>query len=143
LSMVNLDAIAEVRIERNAYSAEYGRNGGGQGNVITHAGRNELHGTLFVFFRNDKLDARNFFSPIRPKNRYNNFGGTVGGPVVKDKLFFFISNEYRRIQQNTGTRTSTVPTEAQIGGDFSGGRTINNPATGQPPADNRIAPSPV
>ncbi|HUQ90520.1 MAG TPA: carboxypeptidase regulatory-like domain-containing protein [Bryobacteraceae bacterium] len=138
LSMVNLDAIAEVRIERNAYSAEYGRNGGAQVNVITKSGTNAFHGTLFEFFRNDKLDARNFFAPVRPKNRYNNFGGTVGGPIVKDKLFFFVSNEYRRIQQNTGTRTSTVPTPAQITGDFSGGRTITNPATGQPFPDNRI-----
>ncbi len=138
LSMVNLDAIAEVRIERNAYSAEYGRNGGAQVNVITRSGTNEFHGTLFEFFRNDKLDARNFFSPIRPKNRYNNFGGTVGGPVVKDKLFVFLSNEYRRIQQNTGTRTTTVPTAAQVGGDFSGGRTITDPDTGQPFLGNRI-----
>ena len=138
LSMVNLDAIAEVRIERNAYSSEYGRNGGAQVNVITKSGTNELHGTLFEFFRNDKLDARNYFSPVRPKNRYNNFGGTVGGAMVKNKLFYFISNEYRRIQQSTATRTSTVPTAAQAGGDFSGGRVINNPATGQPFAGNRI-----
>ena len=138
LSMVNLDAIAEVRIERNAYSAEYGRNGGAQVNVITKSGSNAFHGTLFEFFRNDKLDARNFFAPVRPKNRYNNFGGTLGGPIVRDKLFFFVSNEYRRIQQNTGTRTSTVPTEAQIRGDFSGGRTIMNPATGQPFPGNQI-----
>ena len=138
LSMVNLDAIAEVRIERNAYSAEYGRNGGAQINVITKSGTNDLHGTLFEFFRNDKMDARNFFAPVRPKNRYNNFGGTVGGAVIKNKLFFFLSNEYRRIQQNTGTRTGTVPTAAQLAGDFSGGRVINNPATGLPFASNRI-----
>jgi hypothetical protein len=137
LSIVNLDAIAEVRIERNAYSAEYGRNGGAQVNVVTKSGTNAFHGTLFEFFRNDKLDARNFFAPVRPKNRYNNFGGTLGGPIVKDKLFFFLSNEYRRIQQNTGTRTSTVPTDAQIVGNFTGGRTINDPATGQPFPGNR------
>lgn len=81
-------------------------------NVVTKSGTNEFHGTLFEFFRNDKLDARNFFARTRPKNRYNNFGGTVGGPIKKDKLFFFLSNEYRRIQQNTGARTSTVPTAA-------------------------------
>ncbi|MBL8293602.1 MAG: TonB-dependent receptor [Bryobacterales bacterium] len=138
LSMVNLDAIAEVRVERNAYSSEYGRNGGAQVNVVTKSGTNEFHGTLFEFFRNDKLDARNFFARTRPKNRYNNFGGTIGGPIKKDKLFFFLSNEYRRIQQNTGARTSTVPTGAQIGGDFTGGRTINNPETGQPFPGNRI-----
>jgi len=90
LTMVNLDAIAEVRIERNAYSSEYGRNSGAQVNVITRSGTNALHGTLFEFFRNDHLDARNFFAAAKPKNRYNNFGGTVGGPIKKDRLFFFI-----------------------------------------------------
>jgi outer membrane receptor protein involved in Fe transport len=138
LSIVNLDAIAEVRIERNAYSSEYGRNGGAQVNVITKSGTNELHGTLFEFFRNDKLDARNFFATARPRNRYNNFGGTLGGPIVRDRLFFFVSNEYRRIQQNTGARTSTVPTAAQVAGNFAGGRTINDPATGQPFPGNQI-----
>jgi carboxypeptidase family protein/TonB-dependent receptor-like protein len=130
LSMVNLDAIAEVRIERNAYTSEYGRNGGAQLNVVTKSGTNDFHGTLFEFFRNDKLDARNFFSIQRPKNRYNNFGGTLGGPIKKDKLFFFISNEYRRIWQSTGTRTGIVPTDAQLDGNFSGTRDIRDPLTG-------------
>ncbi|MBL8211117.1 MAG: TonB-dependent receptor [Bryobacterales bacterium] len=138
LSMVNLDAIAEVRIERNAYSAEYGRNGGAQVNVVTRSGTNDIHGTLFEFFRNDKLDARNFFVRTRPKNRYNNFGGTVGGPIKKDKLFFFLSNEYRRIYQNTGARTSIVPTDQQLAGDFSTTRNITDPLTRQPFPGNRI-----
>ncbi|MBI3693343.1 MAG: TonB-dependent receptor [Acidobacteria bacterium] len=138
LTMVNLDAIAEVRIERNAYSSEYGRNSGAQVNVITRSGTNAFHGTLFEFFRNDHLDARNFFAAAKPKNRYNNFGGTVGGPIKRDKLFFFLSNEYRRIWQTTGTRTAIVPTAAQLGGDFSGVRTILDPDTGQPFPGNRI-----
>ncbi len=138
LSMVNLDAIAEVRIERNAYTAEYGRNGGAQVNVVTRSGTNDFHGTLFEFFRNDKLDARNFFARVRPKNRYNNFGGTAGGPIKKDKVFFFLSNEYRRIFQNTGARTSIVPTDAQVAGDFTGVRTINDPLTRAPFPGNRI-----
>ena len=143
LSIVNLDAIAEVRIERNAYSAEYGRNSGAQVNVITRSGSNDFHGSLFEFFRNDKLDARNFFAASRPKNRYNNFGGTVGGPIVKNKVFFFLSNEYRRIYQNTGVRTGIVPTDAQIAGNFAGGRTITNPATGQPYPGNVIPASQI
>jgi outer membrane receptor protein involved in Fe transport len=138
LAIVNLDAIAEVRIERNAYSSEYGRNGGAQVNIVTKAGTNDFHGTLFEFFRNDKLDARNFFSTERPKNRYNNFGGTLGGPIKRNKLFFFLSNEYRRIWQSTGTRTGIVPTDAQIDGDFSGTRAINNPVTGRQFVGNRI-----
>jgi outer membrane receptor protein involved in Fe transport len=138
LAMVNLDAIAEVRIERNAYSSEYGRNGGAQLNVVTKSGTNNYHGTLFEFFRNDKLDARNFFSTERPKNRYNNFGGTLGGPIKKNKLFFFLSNEYRRIWQSTGTRTGIVPTDAQIDGNFSGTRDIRDPVTGELFTGNRI-----
>jgi outer membrane receptor protein involved in Fe transport len=141
LTMVNLDAIAEVRIERNAYSAEYGRNAGAQINVITRSGTNEVHGTLFEFFRNDKLDSRNFFATTKPKNRYNNFGGTVGGPIRRDKVFFFLSNEYRRIIQSTGTRTAIVPTPEQVAGDFSSGRTISDPDTRQPFPNNRIPAS--
>lgn len=138
ITMVNLDAIAEVRIERNTYSSEYGRNSGAQINVITKSGANAVHGTLFEFFRNDKMDARNYFAAAKAKNRYNNFGGTVGGPIKKDKLFLFLSNEYRRIIQSTGTRTAIVPTDAQISGDFSGGRTINDPLTGTAFPGNRI-----
>lgn len=139
MSMVNLDAIAEVRIERNAYVAEYGRNSGAQVNVITKSGTNEWHGTAFEFFRNDKLDARNFFAKARPKNRYNNFGWTLGGPIKRDKLFFFASNEYRRIWQNTSTRTSIVPTAANLQGDFSAiGRTVRDPLTGVAFPNNQI-----
>jgi hypothetical protein len=99
-----------VRVERNAYSAEYGRNSGGQINVVTKGGSNSFHGSAFEFFRNDKLNARNFFAIARPKNRYNNFGWTAGGPVLRNRLFFFLSNEYRRIWQNTGVRTGQVLT---------------------------------
>jgi hypothetical protein len=128
-TMVNLDAIAEVRVERNAYSAEYGRNSGAQINVVTKGGSNSYHGSAFEFFRNDKLNARNFFAIARPKNRYNNFGWTVGGPVLKNKLFFFLSNEYRRIWQNTGVRTGQVLTDAELSGRFTG-RTIRDPLGG-------------
>ena len=136
-TMVGLESIAEVRIERTAYSAEFGRNSGGQINVVTRSGSNAFHGALFEFFRNDKLDARNFFSTTKPRNRYNNFGGVVGGPIKRDKLFFFISNEYRIIRSGT-TQTTIVPTPAQIAGNFAGGRTIKDPTTGQPFPNNTI-----
>jgi hypothetical protein len=136
-TMVNLDAIAEVHIERNPYSAEFGRNMGAQINVITRSGSNSFHGTLFEFFRNDHLDARNFFATSKPHNRYNNFGGTVGGPIKKDKLFFFLSNEYRRIRSGT-TQTTIVPTAAMLAGNFNGVRTIKDPLTGQPFPNNTI-----
>jgi hypothetical protein len=136
-TMVNLDAIAEMRVERNPYSTEYGRNAGAQINVITRSGSNDIHGSLFEFFRNDRLDARNFFSKIIPKNRYNNFGGTVGGPIRRDKLFFFLSNEYRLIRSGT-TQTTIVPTDAMLAGNFTGVRTIRDPNTGQPFPNNTI-----
>ncbi len=136
-TMVNLDAIAEVHIERNAYSAEFGRNGGAQINVITRSGTNQVHGTLFEFFRNDKLDARNFFAVSKPRNRYNNFGGTIGGPIKKDKLFAFLSNEYRIIRSGT-THTAIVPTAAEISGNFAGVRTIKDPLIGVPFPNNAI-----
>jgi outer membrane receptor protein involved in Fe transport len=128
-TMVNLDAIAEVRVERNAYAAEYGRNSGAQINVVTKGGTNSLHGSAFEFFRNDKLNARNFFAVSRPKNRYNNFGWTLGGPIRRNKLFFFLSNEYRRIWQNTGVRTGQVLTENEINGRFTG-RNLRDPLGG-------------
>lgn len=141
LTMVNLDAIAEVRIERNAYASDYGRNSGAQINVVTKSGTNSYHGSLFEFFRNDKLDARNFFASDKPERRYNNFGGTVGGPIKKDKLFFFLSNEYRRIIQSTGTRTAIVPTSAQLAGNFAGSRPISDPTTHVAFPDNQIPAS--
>jgi hypothetical protein len=141
LTFPNLDAIAEVRIERSAYQAEYGRNAGAQINVLTRSGTNQFHGTLFEFFRNDHMDARNFFAAKKAANRYNNFGWTLGGPIKKDKLFFFLSNEYRPVIQAPATLTSTVPTAAQISGDFSGGRAITDPDTGAPFPGNRIPAS--
>ena len=141
VTMINLDAIAEVRIERNAYSSDYGRNSGAQINVITKSGTNDFHGSLFEFFRNDVLDARNFFASTKPERRYNNYGGTIGGPIKKDKLFFFLSNEYRRIIQSAGTRTAIVPTPAQLNGNFAGGRPIKDPTTQIPLANNQIPAS--
>ncbi len=129
-TMVSLDAIAEMHVERNPYSAEFGRNAGAQINVITRSGSNSFHGSAFEFFRNDRLDARNFFSNAIPKNRYNNFGATLGGPIFRDKLFFFLSNEERLIRSGT-TQTTIVPTDAMLTGNFTGLRTIKDPQTGQ------------
>ena len=96
---------------------------------------------MFEFFRNDKLDARNFFAQRRPKNRYNNFGWTFGGPIRKEKLFFFLSNEYRPVIQSTATNTTIVPTPQQIAGDFSGVRAITDPDTGMRFPNDRIPAS--
>ena len=85
----NLDSIAEFRVLTNNFDSEYGNYSGGVVNVITKSGANQLHGSGFEFLRNTDLDARNFFSPERSFYRQNQFGGTVGGPIKKDKVFFF------------------------------------------------------
>ena len=102
----NLDSIAEFRIITNNFSAEYGNYSGGQVNAITKSGTNEFHGNLFEFLRNDDLDARNYFSPIRGAFKQNQFGGTFGGPIVRKKLFFFV--DYQGTRQIVG-QVANVP----------------------------------
>ena len=99
----NLDSIAEFRILTNNFDAEYGNYSGGQVNAITKSGTNEFHGDLFDFLRNTDLDARNFYSPDRGTFIQNEFGGTIGGPILKDKLFFF--GDYQGTRQIIGTST--------------------------------------
>jgi len=115
-----LDAISEVRVQTNEYTAESGRTAGGVINIITKSGTNQYHGTAYEFFRNDKLDARDFFATIGPKPEYrqNQFGGSLGGPIIKNKTFFFADYEGFRAVQGV-TTTATVPTAAEHLGDFS------------------------
>jgi Carboxypeptidase regulatory-like domain/TonB dependent receptor len=140
----NLFAVSEFRIENNSYSAVTGRSAGGQVNLISRSGTNQFHGNAFEFFRNDVLNARNFFADSVPENRYNDFGYDVGGPIKKDKLFFFWSEEWRRIIQSGGTRLAIVPTTAERSGDFSAllagpnPQVITNPVTGVPFPNNVI-----
>jgi hypothetical protein len=130
LSFPSIDAIAEFRVVRGAYDAESGRSAGAQVNVITRSGTSDIHGGLYEFFRNDDLNANAFFNkatnPVvpRPKLRYNDFGGTVGGPVwipkiyeQRTKTFFFFSDEARRIVTATNP-TATVPYSGMINGQF-------------------------
>ncbi|HEV3470201.1 MAG TPA: carboxypeptidase regulatory-like domain-containing protein [Pyrinomonadaceae bacterium] len=120
----SIDAIQEFRVERNSFSAEYGQAQGAVINLVTKGGGNEFHGTLFEFFRNDVLNANDFFSNRagikRAPLRYNNFGGNFNGPIVKDRVFFFWSEEWRRERRGTGPLTAKVPTAAERMGDFSG-----------------------
>jgi outer membrane receptor for ferrienterochelin and colicin len=92
----NPDAVEEFRLITSNYNAEYGRSGGGIVNVITKSGTNQFHGALYEYLRNDDLDARSFFNPSVSILKQNQFGGTVGGPVKHDKLFFFFSYEGTR-----------------------------------------------
>ena len=103
----NLDSIAEFRILSSNFDAEYGKYTGGQINVITKSGTNQFHGDIFEFLRNTDLDARNYFSPARGAFRQNQFGGTAGGPIVRNKVFFF--SDYQGTRQTQGTDTGLIP----------------------------------
>lgn len=131
----SIDALQEFKVQTANYSAEYGRGAGAVVNLIMKSGTNELHGTVFEFLRNEKLDARNTFAPTRNPLRRNQFGFSVGGPVVlpkvydgRNRAFFFFNYEGLRERRGT-TSGSIVPTSAQRSGDFSGQPTVYDPAT--------------
>ena len=132
-----IDGIAEFRVNINSYSPEYGRSNGGVVMVSGKSGGNALHGTLFEFLRNEDLNARNYFAQngARPEFRRNQFGGAAGGPVQKNRTFWFA--DYQGTRLRTGvTRFSTVPAAAQRNGVFAGA--VTNPLTGTPFANNTI-----
>jgi Carboxypeptidase regulatory-like domain len=124
VALPSIDAIQEFKVQSSDYSAEFGRGGGAQVNVILKSGTNQLHGSAFEFFRNRNLDAKNFFdfpycTPASvpgtcgdiPRFDRNQFGATIGGPLRKDKTFFFVSYEGLHLRQAT-TRETTVPSQA-------------------------------
>src|SRR5438094_2810549 len=102
-SLVSVDSMQEFRIQTSTFAPEFGRTPGGQISIVTRSGTNQFHGTLFEYFRNDVLDARDWFVNFnrlaKPAERQNDFGGVFGGPVVKDKTFFFFSYEGLRLRQ--------------------------------------------
>jgi hypothetical protein len=105
---LGVDTIQEFRVVSNAYSAEYGRNYGGQINVVTKSGTNDTHGSLYYFHRNDNLDARNFFDrgESQPEFKRHQFGGTVGGTLQKDRWFYFVG--YEGLREDLGRSLTTV-----------------------------------
>jgi hypothetical protein len=123
INNVGIDFIKEVNIKTSNFSAEFGRNSGASVNVVTRSGGNSFHGSAFEFLRNDKLDANNFFNNSRgvqrPTLRYNNFGWSLGGPIIKDKFFFFGGMEWKYIRRFTNSTLQTIPTRAERRGDFS------------------------
>src|SRR5580700_9893112 len=129
-AILPIDAVSDLRVLSN-FEPEYGRNGGAVVNIVTKSGTNQFHGSAFEYFRNDALDARNFFNtPDQTKAPFHNnqFGGSLGGPIVKDKTFFFLDYEGQR--ERVGVVTlACVPDPAQIGADNSaiiaGGGTPN------------------
>jgi hypothetical protein len=115
----NLDAIAEFRIVTSNFDAEYGEFSGGQINVITKSGTNQFHGNAFDFLRNTALDARNYFSPTRGTFNQNQFGGTFGGPIHHDKVFFFVDYQGTRQTQGIDTGDISVPSNADRTGNLA------------------------
>jgi len=134
------DALQEVKVLSNSFSAEYGRNAGSIFNVVTRSGTNEIHGSLWEFLRNHKLNARNFFAPSRkPQLIQNQFGAAAGGPIRKDKLFVFGSYEGLRVRPEALSTAAFPLTQAERAGDFSASKTaVRDPLAGQPFPNNRI-----
>ena len=115
----SVDAIGEFKVETNSYSSEFGRGNGAIMNAVIKSGTNGLHGDLYEFIRNDKLDGRNAFDFFgRQPYQQNQFGATLGGPIKKDRTFFFVDYEGLRIRQSL-PQLLLIPTPAQLSGDFS------------------------
>jgi hypothetical protein len=136
-----VESLEEMNVEISNYKAELGRSGGGYVQMTTKSGTNELHGSLYEFLRNDKLDARNFFAASKPALRYNQFGASLGGPVRKDKTFYFVNYEGLLVRRQQ-TILASVPTVAETRGDFSGtGTVVRDPLTNTPFQGNIIPQS--
>jgi hypothetical protein len=111
----NVEGIQEITVQTNSYAAEAGRTAGGVINIVTKSGTNKFHGSAYEFFRNDALDGRNFFQRTgsKPELRQNQYGASIGGPIIKDRAFFYF--DYEGFRQVSGlTYTSTVPTQAEF-----------------------------
>ncbi|HEV2645833.1 MAG TPA: TonB-dependent receptor [Acidobacteriaceae bacterium] len=114
----NLDSIEEFRVLTSNFDPEYGNYNGGIVTVVSKAGNNSFHGGAFEFFRNTNFDAKGYFDPTRSSFNQNQFGGTIGGPVQRDKVFFFTDYQGTRTRQGISTGKISVPTLAQRGGSF-------------------------
>jgi hypothetical protein len=136
----SLDSVQEFKVATNAYSAEYGRNAGGQVNVVTRRGSSDLEGFGYEYFRNRSLDARNFFEEGTQPFTQNQFGAGLGGPLLGDRTFFFGTVDFLREQQAL-SRLGSVPGDAERLGNLSALSTpIIDPFTGTPFAGNVIPP---
>jgi hypothetical protein len=146
INNVGVDFIQQVSVQTSAFSAEYGRNSGSNINVVTKSGTAQFHGSMFETIRNDALDANAYFAAIKPELRFNDYGWSIGGPVAagplkKGKLFFFEGEEWKKIRRTSNPSRQTIPTIAEMGGDFSDRTTtIYYPGT-KTPIPNRIVPT--
>jgi hypothetical protein len=146
------DALQEFSVETNALSAKYGMHAGAVVSAVTQSGTNQFHGDLFEFVRNGDFDARDFFASSPDTLKRNQFGGTLGAPIVRDKVFGFFGYQGTEIRTAPPSTISFTPTQAALNGDFSQlassncqasgtSRTLINPATGQPFAGGQVSPS--
>jgi hypothetical protein len=145
MNNVGPDFIQEVKIDTSNASAEFGRASGPSFNIVTKSGTNAFHGGAFEFLRNNYLDATNYIARQKTQLIYNDFGFFVGGPIIKDKLFFFVGEEWKRLRQQAVASTFTVPTTAMLNGDFSALCTtgfnasgVCTPASGQTVSPNQM-----
>src|ERR1051326_3500767 len=133
--LLGIDAVREFNVETDTYGAEYGKRSGGQVSVVTQSGTNELHGSVYEFLRNSALDARSFFAqtPFVPPFRQNQFGGALGGPLKKDRMFLFGNYEGFR-QAQTLSSVSVVPDDQVRQGLFPNGSGVYGPVGNLNPA---------
>lgn len=115
----NLDSIEDLRVLTNNFDAEYGNFSGGQVLVATKSGTNQIHGSSFEFLRNTALDSRNYFATGRAKYDRNQYGGTVGGPIRKDKGHFFLDYQGTKMMQGQETGNIVVPSQADRAGNLA------------------------
>src|SRR5215471_11355853 len=116
---VGVDFVQQVSAQTSGLSAKLGRNSGGAINAVTKSGTNQFHGGVNFTIRNDALDAKDYFAPTKPVLRYDDYTMNLGGPIRKNRLFFFVGQEYKRIRRFTSPSRQTMPTLAEINGDFS------------------------
>ena len=145
INNVGLDFIDQVKVQTSNFSAELGRNSGAAINVVTKSGTNSFKGSAFTLMRDDKFDAANYFAPknaagqrIKGRLDFRDFGGALGGPIQKGKLFFFGGSEYKRLDRVDGPFRRTMPTTAELSGNFAARAVITDPLTGQPFPGNVI-----
>lgn len=139
----NPDAIQEFSFQTNNYSAKFGGRGGGVVNMVTKSGTNEFHGSLYEYLRHSKLNARNFFASTGDGLKRNQYGVAFGGPILRNKTFFFFSWQGTQLRQRPSTLTAVVPTAEQRAGDFSDmlPKQLVDPVTRQPIPGNIIPSS--
>ncbi len=134
----NPDALKEFSVQTNNFGAEYGSKAGGVVNMVIKSGTNSFHGSAFWFHRNYALNARNFFAATNDGLKRNQYGGTIGGPIIREKTFFFFSYQGTKLRQTPSSLVAFVPTAAQRAGDLSGLAAVRDPLTGLPFPNNQI-----